>query len=231
MQQVTRFFSLCGPPGSGKGTLAARCEKELGATFLSVGDLCRKHIAQEDDLGKVFIQYTSKGKLVPDELIVKIVHQWLESNIEKEELILLDGYPRTVFQANALNVFFKKYKQVTFEVVFLNVLDDIIIERISSRLVCSDKNCQAVYSTLAKPSKKVGFCDQCNAPLIRRKDDDPMVVRKRIEDYNDIKSALLERYKSLDLALKALDATYLTRDQVFNWFIGCCIKEEKEVAL
>ena len=233
MQRVTRIFSLCGPPGSGKGTLAARCEKELGAIFLSVGDLCRKHIADEDELGKVFIKYTSQGKLVPDEFIVKMVHQWLESKIKTEKHILLDGYPRTVGQVNALNELLKEYDNAIFEVVFLDVVDDVIIERISARLVCSNKNCQSVYSILVHPPQKVGYCDKCDAPLMRRKDDDPAVVRSRIQDYNNIRNALLDRYKSIDLVLKALDATYLTRKQVFNWFVDHCIRkeEEKEVAL
>ena len=88
MQAVTRIFSLCGPPGSGKGTLASRCQKNFDMAFLSVGDLCRKHIALEDELGKIFIEYMHRGMLVPDQFIIKMVQEWVKKVLALECICL-----------------------------------------------------------------------------------------------------------------------------------------------
>jgi adenylate kinase len=233
MQHVVRVFSLCGPPGAGKGTLAVRCQKELQAAFLSVGDLCRKYIAQENELGRLFSYYINQGMLVPDELIITMVNEWMVEALHSSAYIMLDGYPRTVAQAEALIHFLKKNTNVLFEVLFFDVIDDVVVDRISARLVCSNAACQAIYSLLIKPPQTLGYCDVCSAPLMRRRDDDPSVVRTRLQSYNCIRNALVDCYQKQQVTLKVLDATYLTQQQVFNWFIDHCVpaQERKEIAL
>jgi adenylate kinase len=233
MQQVVRIFTLCGPPGSGKGTLAQRCQEELNARFLSTGDLFRKHIAEETPIGLEVREFINRGELVPDALIVSMVQAWIVTAMKESNLILLDGYPRTTGQVDALVAFLAEYSNVKFEAVFFDIADDIVIDRISARLVCSNKDCQAIYSILVKQPKKIGYCDECNMPVMRRKDDDPDVVRTRLYAYNRIRNGLVDAYRTHRVPLKVLDVAYFSKDQVFNWFMETCVlqHDEKEAAL
>ena len=192
-----KVLSFFGPPGSGKGTIASDCVKELGYKKLSTGDLLRKHIQEKTDLGNSVEKHIDAGELVPDELITDIVLDWLRENSKLFNEIILDGFPRTKKQAelflNSLKL--DEFSNIDFSVINFEISEEEVIRRISSRLVCSNKKCQAVYSTIASKPKQEGICDLCGSELIKRKDDKEEVVRERLKVFNRYKKDLLNFYK------------------------------------
>jgi adenylate kinase len=187
---------LVGPPGSGKGSLSESCIREFGWVQLSTGNLCRKHIAEQTEIGKEIELAIKAGVLISDTLITKMVEEWLEANKEVSTVIL-DGYPRTVPQAAALDLFLNDtMSDVQTTIVRFYVPDEEIVQRLGGRIVCINKKCQAVYSTrepLLQPKKEM-ICDLCCGPLGRRKDDAPETVRDRLEVYHVHESALIGYY-------------------------------------
>lgn len=194
---ATRILSFFGPPGSGKGTVARRLVKELDYCMLSTGDLARSHISEQTDLGKAMQIYVSKGELIPDEIITQMVLDWVKEKIKSCSAIILDGFPRTSGQAQCLLRELKEndaFKKSSFAVINFELPEDEIIRRISSRLVCENKKCQEVYSTLVKNPKKEGFCDLCASALLRRADDELEVVRERLRGFAKTKDSLINAY-------------------------------------
>ena len=198
---TTQVYSFFGPPGCGKGTVAERLVSDLGFDSLSTGNLCRQHIQDQTKLGKELKTYLDAGKLVPDELVNSMVVQWLKDRIGKKSNIILDGYPRTKGQADAFQKILKEDKafaDITFKVVNFDVPKDEIVRRLSSRVMCSNKKCQAVYSLIAKKPQKDGVCDLCGAPLIRRKDDEEQVIEERLKVFAEFAKDLLGFYGKTD---------------------------------
>lgn len=185
---------MLGAPGTGKGTVAAILEEKLGIKQVSTGDIFRKNIKEGTELGKIAEQYISKGNLVPDDVTIKIV----EERLAKEDVqkgIILDGFPRTIKQAEELDrILFEKGKEVDL-VINLTTPEEEIIERIVNRRVCSNQECKTVYNLILNPPKKDGICDKCGSNLIQRKDDTVETVKLRLSNYLKQTTPLIEYYE------------------------------------
>lgn len=190
---------LLGPPGSGKGTQAAKISKKMDIPHISTGDLFRDNISRDTELGQKAKSYMHEGKLVPDELVINM----LLDRVSKEDCIhgyLLDGFPRTVNQAiefdNALD------QKTSETVLYLDVSDEAVMQRISGRLSCKD--CGSIYNRYFTPPKQENICDHCGHELVQRADDKPEVVRNRLKVYQEQTAPLIDYYQSKGV-LKPID--------------------------
>jgi len=188
-----------GPPGAGKGTQAKLLSQRMGFLHLSTGDLLREAVKNQTLLGKKAKEYMDRGELVPDELIVQLI----EETMPKDGNIILDGFPRTVNQALALEEMLKGKGEKISKVLFFDVPDEVIIDRLSGRRVCS--KCGAVYHVKYNPPKVEGVCDLCGGSLVQRDDDKEEVVKKRLEVYRKQTQPLVEFYQERGIIYK-LDA-------------------------
>jgi len=187
------YIVMLGAPGSGKGTAAKILAKKTNLPHISTGDMFREQIKNQTELGKLADSYISKGMLVPDELTIDIVEDRLNSEDTKNGVIL-DGFPRTVMQAETLDkILSKKGKKVDI-VPELKIEDQVIIERILNRVTCSNKECGAIYNTKFKPSKEEGICDICGSKLINRVDDNEETIKERLATYYKNSQGLIEYY-------------------------------------
>ena len=182
---------LLGPPGAGKGTQAQRLIKELNAVQIATGDIFRYNIKNETDLGKQAKSYIDEGKLVPDKLTIDLVWDFLDK-VEDGKSILLDGFPRNITQAEALDEGMQKRNSKIDYVVNIKVPDDILIERISGRRVCVETG--ATYHIKYNPPKVEGIDDETGFPLIQRSDDTEEKVKTRIDLYNNTTAVLIDYY-------------------------------------
>ena len=184
---------MLGAPGTGKGTIAGILSKNLNIPQVSTGDIFRKHIKEGTELGQLAEKYISKGQLVPDEVTVWLVENRLDEEDVKEGIIL-DGFPRTVRQAEELDEMLQKRNRKVDMVINLTTPEEEIIERIVNRRVCSNQECKAVYNLILNPPKKEGLCDKCGAELVQRKDDTVETVKSRLENYFVQTSPLVDYY-------------------------------------
>lgn len=188
------YIIMLGAPGSGKGTAAKILAKKTNLLHISTGDMFREQIKKETELGKLANSYMSQGQLVPDEVTINIVKDRLDWE-DAEAGVILDGFPRTLEQAKALDQMLQeKGKKVTV-VPELVISDEIIIDRILNRQTCSNKECGAIYNSKYKPSKVEGVCDICGAPLVSRKDDNEETIKNRLEVYRENSKDLISYYK------------------------------------
>lgn len=202
---------LLGPPGAGKGTQASSIVAEYGITHISTGDIFRHNIKNETELGKKVKSYLDKGQLVPDELTIDLV--W--DRLSKEDCkngFLLDGFPRTINQAEALQKGLEERGLKLDKVINIDVDKNILVKRLSGRRVC--KNCGETYHVDNKPSEKEGVCDKCSGEVIQRADDNEKTVLDRIEVYESQTFPLIDFYKNLGLIL-TVDGT-LSIEDVFS---------------
>lgn len=212
------IFSFFGPPGSGKGTLAEKCVKNLGFYMLSTGNLCRKHISLGTEFGKLINKYIKVGQLIPDNLVINMVGDWLISKTSEGTPIILDGFPRTKKQAEFfLKTFHDFVPDYSFRLVYFIVSDEEIIRRLENRFVCENKNCQAVYPPFAAAVKKM-ICDLCGEKIIKRTDDTMEIIKNRLKLYSEYRDDLLTFYKSKHVKIDILDVENKTIDQVFENF-------------
>ena len=186
---------MLGAPGTGKGTIAGILSEKLGIPQISTGDIFRKNIKEGTELGKLAESYISKGQLVPDEVTIKIVEDRLNKPDAKNGVIL-DGFPRTIVQADRLKEILKAKGENVDITINLETPEDEIIERIVNRRVCSNQECKAVYNVVLHPPKVEGKCDKCGSDLITRKDDKVETVKSRLEQYFISTSPLVEYYKN-----------------------------------
>jgi adenylate kinase len=178
---------IFGAPGSGKGTYASRLKTRLGVEVISMGDIFREFMKKETEFGKNVKQYVEKGLLIPDEIVVGVLRKKI-SEIPSGKGIILDGYPRTIPQAEILKEIAK------IDVILLqNVPDWIIIERLSSRRIC--KKCNEVYNIRFLKPKIENICDKCGGELYQRPDDTTEVIKKRIQLYQKMTSPIIDYYK------------------------------------
>lgn len=182
---------LLGPPGAGKGTQADTIVKEFSIPHISTGDIFRKNIKEGTVLGKKAKEYMDQGLLVPDELTVELVKDRLLDEDCKNGF-LLDGFPRTIFQADALEEALKGMDQSLDYVVNIEVRKELLIERAVGRRVCKDCG-QTYHMTFNKPTVE-GVCDNCKGELLQRKDDTEETVTKRINVYQEQTEPLIEYY-------------------------------------
>lgn len=183
---------LLGPPGAGKGTQAAKIIDKYNVPHISTGDIFRANIKQGTELGKKAQGYMNEGKLVPDELVVDLVKDRLQQDDCKEGF-LLDGFPRTIFQAEKLDEFLSESGLKLDIVLNFKVRKDVLIERITGRRVC--KACGASFHVVNLPPAKEGICDRCGGELIQRKDDNRETVENRINVYEKETAPLIGYYE------------------------------------
>ncbi len=218
-QMGKTIYSFLGAPGSGKGTLAELCVSKLNFKVLSTGNLCRAAMSRDDEKSKLISSIIKEGKLVPDDLITDMVENWLEKETTGDRPVILDGYPRTEKQAELLlNLLNSKFKDHAFRVISLNVPEQEIVDRITSRLICENKACQSTTSLrLLKDNNKL-ICEKCGANLIRRPDDSEQVVRERLKVYARYIEDVLNFYSKNGIKVEEINASKLTIDEVFNKF-------------
>lgn len=196
---MTMNIVLLGPPGAGKGTYAGILSKKNKIPTISVGDIFRAAIKNQTDLGKKAKFYVSKGDLVPDEIVIKVVKNRLNENDCKQGF-LLDGFPRTVNQAEAMDTF----KKIGVALNFV-VPDEVIMSRIGGRRTCS--KCGAIYHIKNIPSKVEGICDKCGGSLIQRSDEKPEVIKNRLIVYRQKTKPVADYLRTKGL-LADIDANY-----------------------
>jgi len=208
-----------GPPGAGKGTVSSRCQKEFNWKHLSTGNVCREQIVNKTDLGQEIASLIAAGKLVPDQIIMQMVEEWITDHQSDLDGIIFDGTPRTVQQSafvdKMLNVQFKNFE--TFVIKF-EVDEDVLIKRILSRVVCGNKNCQQVYSMQADSTlqpKQSMKCDVCNQELVHRPDDSVETLKKRLDVYYQHEKDMLQYYKDNDTKIIVVNGQE-PLDQVFK---------------
>ena len=195
---------IFGAPGSGKGTYASRLRSRLGVDVIAMGDIFRENLKADTALGKKVKSYVQKGLLVPDGIVIDVLKQRL-NEVPKGKGFILDGYPRTLDQAETLEGIAK------VDVILLQMVPDwIIIERLSSRRIC--KSCGAVYNVRFLKPKVEGVCDKCGGSLYQRSDDTPEVIKRRLQVYQEQTSPLLQHYKEKNVpfivsSIKALDTS------------------------
>jgi len=194
---------LLGPPGAGKGTQAERLVEDFGLPYYSTGIILREAVAEESELGKQAKKYMDKGELVPDELINNVIAERLDSG-EADEGFLLDGFPRTIGQAEMLEKTLEGRGRELSGVLLIDAPDDEVVRRLSGRRTCA-KNSH-VYHVEFDPPKNEDVCDQDGSRLIQRDDDKPETVRKRLAVYHDQTEPLIKWYEDRGL-LRRLDGT------------------------
>ena len=183
---------LLGPTGAGKGTQAARIVEKYGVPHISTGDIFRANIKAGTELGKRAQEYMNRGELVPDELVVEIATDRLAADDCKEGF-LLDGFPRTVFQAEKLDEFMASKGRKIEHVLNIEVGRDDLMARLTGRRVC--KSCGASFHVVNIPPKQEGICDNCGAELVQRADDNEETASNRIEVYNRETTPLIDYYE------------------------------------
>jgi adenylate kinase len=194
---------IFGAPGAGKGTYSSRLQTKLGVDVIAMGDIFRESVKQDTELGKKVKSYVEKGALVPDSVVIEVLKERL-SRVPKGKGFILDGFPRTIEQADTLEGI------TSIDVILqLDVPDEIIIQRLSSRRIC--KKCGEVYNIRFLKPKKEGICDKCGGELYLRADDNPEVIKNRLQVYKDQTEPLIAYYKKKKIPFvvsgtKSLDA-------------------------
>ncbi len=184
---------LLGPPGAGKGTQAVKIVEKYGIPHISTGDIFRENIKNGTELGKKAQEYMNKGELVPDDLVIEIATTRLLADDCKNGF-LLDGFPRTVYQAQKLDVFLAAHDSKIDKVLDIAVEKEELITRLTGRRVC--KACGASFHVVNIPPKKEGVCDYCGGELIQRADDNLETVTNRIDVYEAQTMPLIEYYEN-----------------------------------
>jgi len=179
---------IFGPPGSGKGTYASMLEERLGIVKISAGDMVREAIKSGSEIGKKMKAYSDKGQLAPDELVIEMIKERINKMDCKKKGFILDGFPRTINQAEVLDKFAK-----IDGIINLDVPEWVIVARLSNRVTC--KVCKAIFNVKYYKPKVEGVCDNCGGELIQRDDDKEEVVKDRIGVYRKETEPLLEYYK------------------------------------
>jgi adenylate kinase len=183
---------LMGPPGAGKGTQAERLVEDFELPYYATGDILRAAVKEESDLGKEAKEYMDRGDLVPDDVICRVIMERLDTE-EAADGFLLDGFPRTVLQAEVLDEALEKRGRSLTAALLIDAPDEEVIRRLSGRRICV-KN-QHVYHVEFDPPKNEGVCDQDGSRLIQRDDDKPETVQKRLDVYHEQTEPLIDWYE------------------------------------
>jgi adenylate kinase len=196
---------LLGPPGAGKGTQAARLRDDFDLAYIATGELLREHVREQTELGREAKRYMDDGALVPDDLVIEMIFDKVAE--EGDDGFLLDGFPRTIAQADALAEELDHRDRKLTAVLLIDAPDEVVIERLSGRRQCSNGH---LYHVSYDPPKHDDVCDQCGKPLRQRDDDRPEVIEKRLRTYHEQTEPLIDYYEQRGL-LRRFDGT---RDKV-----------------
>jgi adenylate kinase len=189
---------LLGAPGAGKGTVAKLLSAFDGSVQISTGDILRAAVREESDLGKKAKEYMDKGDLVPDSLIMEIMEERLrEPDCGKG--FILDGFPRTIPQAEELKKLLERLNIQLDLVINLNVPKEVILDRLTTRRTCSNPDCQAIYNIKSNPPTPDGKCKICGSPVIQRDDETEEAITNRLETYNEKTAPLIGFYGTEEL--------------------------------
>lgn len=183
---------LLGPPGAGKGTQAKAMSEAIGGIHISSGDLLRDHQDRGTELGSMARSYMQQGLLVPDNVIIGMIEDRIDAP-DAESGYVLDGFPRTLEQARALDEALDKKSQSIDKAVNIKVSEDELLKRLGGRLIC--RKCQKPFHMVNSPPKKEGECDECDSELYQREDDTSEAVFRRIQVYGDQTAPLIEYYR------------------------------------
>lgn len=198
-----RFIVLLGPPGAGKGTQAQVLAEKTGLAHISSGDIFRENLKNQTDLGKLAQVYMNRGELVPDDVTIAMIRERL-SRPDCAKGAILDGFPRTPAQAEALSAMLEELDGKVVSVPYISVPAEVLIERLSGRWTC--RTCGKVYHSVYNPPQKAGICDDDGGELYQREDDQPATVEKRIKVYLEQTSPLIEHYRQAGLLVE-IDGT------------------------
>jgi len=183
---------LIGPPGVGKGTQATMLEQNFGVRPISSGVIFRNEIEAETDLGRLAKRYIDHGELVPNGVTIEMMAKRLRSDDVRKSGFVLDGFPRTVRQAEALDELLDEMDEHLTKVVSIEVPEDVVVGRLAGRLGCT--KCGEIYQAQTKPPKREGLCDKCNGPLIVRSDDTPETTKARLHIFNEKTRPVIDYY-------------------------------------
>lgn len=211
-------FVLLGPPGAGKGTQAVMLAERLHFLHLSTGDILRENVKNGTDIGKKAKSFMEKGELVPDDIVIEMMLDKIKSTKETQgdKGFILDGFPRTMYQAKRLDDELLKLNLPIDLVIYFKTSKDTVIFRLTGRRLC--KECGANYHIINMPPKKEGVCDKCGSGLYQRKDDKEEAIQTRLEVYNNITKELIDYYKKNKL-LKELSGD-LNAGEVYELISG-----------
>jgi adenylate kinase len=184
---------LLGPPGAGKGTIAKALMQHDGSVQISTGDILRAAIAAGTSLGKQVEAAMAAGNLVTDELIMGIMEQRLQEE-DCQQGYLLDGFPRTIPQAEALKALLAKLGETLDCVLELDIPRDVIVDRLTTRRTCN--NCGEIYNIKSKPPRVEGVCDVCGSDIVQRDDETESAIENRLQVYNELTAPLVEFYRN-----------------------------------
>ena len=186
------YLVLLGPPGAGKGTQAERLEEELHLPHVASGDLFRENLRNETELGLLAKKYMDEGELVPDDVTIAMVGERLQRP-DCDQGTILDGFPRTLAQAQALDDMLTDMGRRLDGVLYIAVPDEELVHRLSGRWICGQ--CQMPYHTISSPPAKEGVCNACGGTLYQRDDDTPKTVRARLKVYHEQTAPLIDYYR------------------------------------
>jgi adenylate kinase len=193
------FLVLLGGPGAGKGTQAERLAQALGIPQVSTGDLFRENLENQTQLGLLAKGYMERGELVPDEVTVGMVRERL-SRPDAEQGVILDGFPRTIAQAEALEALLAELGSKLAVVPYIKVPEDMLLARLAGRWTC--RNCGAMYHQVFSPPDVAGVCDKCGGELYQRPDDTPETQKHRISVYFEQTAPLIDYYREKGLLVE-----------------------------
>ncbi len=191
---------LLGAPGAGKGTVAKLLTKLDGSVQISTGDILRSAVQAGTELGKQAEAFMKAGDLVPDALIMGIMEQRLQDP-DCQKGFLLDGFPRTIPQAEALKGLLVKLGIKLDAAVSIDVPREVILDRLTTRRTCSNPACQAIYNVKSNPPKVEGVCDKCGSPVIQRDDETEQAISKRLDTYTEKTAPLVDYYRGEGLLM------------------------------
>lgn len=209
---------MLGAPGSGKGTVAKLLTETLNIEHISTGDMFREEIKSGSELGKELENYMSDGKLVPDDVVIKILDERL-SRPTAQNGVVLDGFPRTKIQAEHLKELLNAKGKKIDVAIQLNIPDEDIIYRTVKRRICSNKDCGAIYNLEFNKPKQEGICDICGSKLYRREDDNEETVKRRIDTYHKRSEPIIKYFEEEGILytvdLRAQDQ--VTKQDIEKW--------------
>ena len=184
---------LLGPPGAGKGTQAVMLSERLNFLHLSTGDILRENVKEGTKIGKKAKSFMEKGELVPDDIVIEMMLEKIRSS-DKDRNFILDGFPRTAYQAEKMDIELEKMNLPINLVIYFKTSIDTVIFRLTGRRLC--KECGANYHIINMPPKKQGLCDKCSGALYQRKDDKEETIKKRLDVYNNQTKELIDYYRN-----------------------------------